>query len=474
MSSVKVEEKKEENPIESHLYPNLDYKPKLIHSSKPKIIVVNPSTGSTATLSNNITNSTFTIQRSQVYMFSKSSITFDLDFPLVALKSVKLLVDRPPISSMRLKTQGGTYLMDIDNFGYYWKMTRLATPKETYQNNGSLYFADTSANSAAEGNLCSFHNPGRDLAAVNTANMTKLTAANAIVELKTRGANSQNIILHGGDGTTAGIRCRLDFAQLNHTILQCPKDFPCVEDLQLDINWAPKTAFVFMSDAAANIDAAEAYTGDVALSNLRMQLVTERDQLIKDKLMMDISGEGITLPYPYPRVLAPKDVSASTSSSNTHIFNTSHGTNLLRVYSCEFSSNETLSASHNSSNIAGSRISSVKVWADGDDITGPMNPAYHEDYRSQSTLLSKSCVDEGDFYSVCPATVTTFSGKGDDLTSSAFDDFDKLSGIDIKGNSVNFMRDVTNATASAQKSYTCTIGQKVIRIAGTSINEGVL
>jgi len=451
MNSVKVDEKdnSQELSIESHVLPNLDYKPKILQSSKYKYFGLSPDTQPNFPLNNAaVTQSRFSIPRSNVYLFARSSIVFDLSLAADGGTFSRCMVDRPPISTMRLYTRSGIDLMNIDNFGYYWKMTRCQTPKSVYLNNGVMGVAATAANAAAAGNLCSFHNPGKDvaLAALNVSSVKFSTVAVPLaVNLPSSNVISQQVVATSDGGAAIGMRCRIPFGQLNGTILSCPKDLPCTEDLILEIGWAPTSSFTFTNNAVGNFAAAAnlaAYGAAATIGSLRLNLCVEADTLIQSKLNEDVVTKGIDIPFPFSRVINKDSIAANATKNSNIVITSQIGANLLRVMSCEFHQAESLNTSHQASNIVGARTTSVKISVNGNDLDGTLSPAYQEDYSAQSNLLSNSSCDASDFYSVCPVTITSFAGDPVDITSSGFDDFDKIYGTDLGSNSVQYARTV--------------------------------
>lgn len=479
MNSVKVDEKdnSQELSIESHVLPNLDYKPKTLQSSKYKYFGLSPDTQPNFGLNAAaVTQSRFSIPRSNVYLFARSSIVFDLAFVAAgATLYNRCMVDRPPISTMRLFTRSGIDLLNIDNFGYYWKMTRCQTPKNVYLNNGVMGVAADPGAAAAGGNLCSFHNPGKDaVIGILNANNTRFSTAAAPASLTLPSANaiSQQVVATSAADGAMGMRCRIQFGQLNGTILACPKDLPCTEDLILEIGWAPTSTFTFVNttgaaDFGAALAAYAPAAGGATINNLKINLCVEADTLIQSKLNEDVLTKGIDIPFPFSRVIN-KDLVAANSTKNSNMVITSQiGANLLRVMSCEFNPSEEKSTSHQASNIAGARTASIKISVNGNDLDGTLTTSSQEDYSAQSKLLSNSACDASDFYSVCPVTITSFAGDPADLTSSGFDDFDKIYGTDLGSNSVQYARTVncilpSNVMMLAQ-------GQKYLNISNGSM-----
>lgn len=473
MSSVKVDNA--EPVIEHHVLPNLDYKPKDIQASKFKYFGVSPETASTFNLSAGaVTQTRFSIPRSNIYLFSRSCLVFDLLLPTAGANNfARCFVDRPPISNMRLTTRSGTELLNIDNFGYYWKMTRCQTPRSVYINNGYIGAADTVANAAATGNVCSFHNPGKDQAVgIGLTNNTKIDAAGASSRLAPMATFSQQIIMASDANAALAMRCKIPFGQLNGTILACPKDLPCTEDLILEIGWAPYSSFTFINTTAVdNLVAglaAYAPANNVVLSALKMILCVEADLKIQTTINDDVLNNLVAIPFPYSRIVQKDAVAANTTKNSNFVITSQVGSNLLRVMSCEFDQAEANKTSHNAFNINGARTAAIKINVNGNDMDSTQSPGYHEDYVVQSSLLDNSAADEFDFYAVCPVTVTAFAGNVTNLTSSTYDDYDKINGADLSSNSVQFARTVSTSGV-ASNILVLAQGQKYLSIGNGSM-----
>ena len=120
----------------------LDYKPKLLSASRP---VYQPATflngaNQVTLLAAGVSQIVANIPRGPCYDFSKSFLRFDMDFavPGAGTRFTKVWMHKPPIQSLYLRsTASGQVLVGIEDFPYYWLMTRCAVSRDEFLRNGT-------------------------------------------------------------------------------------------------------------------------------------------------------------------------------------------------------------------------------------------------------------------------------------------------------------------------------------------------
>lgn len=450
----------------------IDYKPKLLNSLIPSYqgaVFVNGNNNIVLN-ANGVTQSLIQIPRGAIYDFSKSFMRFDMDFaaPGAAIFT-KVWMHKPPIESLVLRTTGGKVLVDIQDFPYYWLMTRCAVSRNDFLRNGTPAYAAASAN--AVGCPVKFHNPsGRGF---NTP-MAALTVNNQKVQPNIAGGNQAPavaapaitagdtcpvIVVSSDANATIGFRCEISFEQLIFTLLSCPKLIPLEEDLQLEINFQAINRIAFTDTAVGTINTAPAaYGGAVTLSNLSLELAKESNPLVIQAIKTQVpSGVRIVFPKCMRVMRQQSNVFAAATNTVTigNLITTAAGANLLRVFSCEFNANENLAMIYNAWNLVGAAGASQKVTEfkhrlNNEDYDNErLNTGQARDWMRVKNLLSGSCVDAGEYYTLCPSYVLQLSGQ-ERLIDCPREDFSYISGFPLASfTQTNVQKELTINTGAA-------------------------
>lgn len=471
--------------VETAVPPSLDYVPKVLNTSRLRHMQIGQQFGGTTVLFNatSTQESIFYIPRGQLYDFSKSFLRFDLDITTTgaATAANKLLCDRPPIESMVLKTQSGTVLMDVQEFPYYWKMTRCAVSRDDFLNNGVATFATTSQAAADQGGVLKFHNPsGRAYVAAPVftgfaKNSNTIKIANDGKIAAPTSTNMGVLQIVSGDGNEAlGARCEISFNQLVFTFLSCPKLFPATEDLELRITWSPHNKFAYrvtgLADAAAalaSIDGTPADVIAVTLSNLALELAQEANRNNVDTVMAQVAQSGLKMMYPKIMRAAKVPTGAGGSIQCQQRIGANYGANLLRVFTADFLPAETRNTGYNAYNVAAVKVSEFKHRINSEDYDNErLQVGRLRDWNRVKYLLNGSWVDTAEYYGYCPSYCIQLSGQ-QNLVDCPREDFNVVSGFSLAQGPVDVYKEGTAVVAINTLMYA--VGQENILITPSSV-----
>jgi hypothetical protein len=138
-----------------------------------------------------------------------------------------------------------------------------------------------------------------------------------------------------------------------------------------------------------------------------------------------------------------------------NLITTAAGANLLRVFSCEFNANENLAMIYNAWNLVGAAGASQKVTEfkhrlNNEDYDNErLNTGQARDWMRVKNLLSGSCVDAGEYYTLCPSYVLQLSGQ-ERLIDCPREDFSYISGFPLASfTQTNVQKELTINTGAA-------------------------
>ena len=484
-----------ESPFRNAIQNSTDYSAHVLGSSRLEYVSVIPEVGAANVVldATGIQESRFKIPAGGYVNLSKCYLKWDLDVGAPGANLMtKMWVHKPPISMLKVETASGLVLCEIQDFQYYWMMTRGAIPYEQYRDNGVLGLSTTSANAAANSSLLQYHHPsGRastiTLATNAVSNVTKLTSAGAAtVPAIVKDSDTQCVIVSQAVDTALGAKCQISFDQLPFTILSNPHLFPLSEQLVITINWAPKSGVVFVSDSLtdpASNAAAIAAGSAVTFSAVHVGVAYERNPTNtetlaaivkyteKDEKTGVVTPIGLDYYFCQPKRVSKKAVAASTTdfANSASIGQGNLGFNLLHLFCAEFLSSETVNTAYNAYNVGGTKVSAARHTLGNQPLeNSSMDLTKMTDWSRIRSLYEDSAVDRGDYYSVCPAYVINFSGI------TKLSEFNKLnnnmiSGIPIDGraaagvSTIDFVRTITNG-AFTLNSFIYAVGQNKLKI----------
>lgn len=469
--------------VETAVPPSLDYAPKVLNTSRLRHMQIGQQFGGT-TINFSATStqeSIFYIPRGQLYDFSKSFLRFDLEITDTGANGAanKLLCDRPPIESLVLKTQSGTVLADVQEFPYYWKMTRCAVSRDDFLNNGVATFGTTAQAAADQGGVLKFHNPsGRAYIAaagyvVNNSNTIKLANDGKIATPTSTNMGALQIASGNGNEALCA-RCEISFNQLVFTFLSCPKLFPATEDLELRITWSPHNKFAYQvtgrADAAAAVtshDDAMADALGATLTNLALELAQEANRNNVDTVMAQVAQSGLKMMYPKIMRAAKVPTGAGGSIQCQQRIGTNYGANLLRVFTADFLPAETRTTGYNAYNVAAVKVSEFKHRINSEDYDNErLQTARLRDWNRVKYLLTGSCIDSAEYYGFCPSYCIQLSGQ-QNLIDCPREDFNVVSGFSLAQGPVDVYKEGNAVVAINTLMYA--VGQENILITPSSV-----
>lgn len=257
---------------------------------------------------NTVTNCIFELTP-QVWNLSRSYLSFQVQLPAPGAGPniwSRVLVGRPPIRAISLRTKSGLSLVRIDNhFPLFWKMVvPQTTSMEEYLNQGPLGGLQGTAAQADEETMCTFHQPAGKDVAVAVANQDSGIQPthdnNVNISLKIGNGLAPEQLLSGGDSATVFFNCRLHLGRIAHTFFAIDKNCFSGDQLQLSIDFSPVTDIVSTTtDVSANNGLATFAVAGSQLNDVRLQLATEQNPLLVKAVMDRWNSQGLKINFPY-------------------------------------------------------------------------------------------------------------------------------------------------------------------------------
>lgn len=343
----------------------------------------------------------------RVMNLSRSTLDFDLDVPLLAGSTSRLLtVGQSAIERMSVYSRSGVYLADITSCGIY---TRCVTPYVT--SHSKLQSADktqlASTVSGAESTGKGFFNcPSRSLADTETpdgrnAKRVTDTGGATTTEDADVAFNENQYYTQGTLGSGSYIKCSVPLSEFHHTVLSVDKDLYFNQALVMRVSFAGTDKMGGSSTSATDPETGKVNNlGAVQVKNIRLNLAIETNREIADGVrgMVMTTGLSQVVPYVYPYLFT--NSSPQTSVSQQQRFNAGMGHSLLNVYTVTANAATSGLLSADIANKGGTeKITSYQASVDN-NLLSEYTPecASNEDYVIQRHLMEDSCISNANVF----------------------------------------------------------------------------
>ena len=237
---------------------------------------------------------------SQVFNLSKSILCFDVALPAAGagLLNFLNLQGNAFLNGVTLQTRTGINLCQITQLWNYMRHTAL--PTRSFND----YINEDVAGILTLANTVTTTSGTQPTSSSNFAAATNLAQAAANAEM--------------------GVRVHMHLNKIPHTILALNKDLYFGQNLLLRFSFAPLER-IGSAGAAVNAGA----LGAAPITNLRLLLAVETNEIIRSQIISQVSTQGLTFKTPY--VYSYK-VAGGAAYTQTIRLNRGFGSNLLRVY----------------------------------------------------------------------------------------------------------------------------------------------
>ena len=406
--------------MNSIISPELNYQKSVLSHGSYRFSRVLPQNGSMSPiLSTSNTTVSFDLP-AQTLNFAKSRLVFSL---LTTPTAAVAQINASPLavfSRVYVSTRGGLTLMDLNDVGYYDKMTnQISTPSEVFQDRGGGLASYAQNGTAAVGYLNANTSMADPISGIQQCRT--LASGNTL----TNGAasvlafNEPRYLITGNtpQGQPAApqplsVSYSIPMSTFKHTILNCQKDLFFGQIITLNFVLAAHTQFCWESNAAAPVAGAVAFAIAPVISNMSFMLALETNPQVIEVLTSKInSSEGFQLNIPFP-VLQKISIANAGIVSTTFRLNRGMGHNLLRVfYSC-FQPGTTLNTAMNNTNLGGLITTSFYQTTDGfRDTEFNCLPSDATDWLVNKDLFEGSSMRNHLIWNQAYTWMTDFSGQ---------------------------------------------------------------
>lgn len=301
------------------------------------------------------------------------------------------------IRTLEFYTTSGVYPVRIENLEHYLDVTTLyeislaeTISNDNFAKDGGVYEGTRTSNSLATNNIRS----GGDVSKDNYLEPLYYLASSA--------------------NTPMTIKVKFKLANLIGTILCLDKDqyFGEITYLRLVFNNTTK-GIVLNSDSATDPSSdIEAYTGNITLSNIRLLLPRETNQLVISNIMSKVSTTGLS--YDIPFIHGMKFNMSGTYQSVNFIISPFMGSRLLRIYISHYNNDESLNTVYDRDNTAGAKVTSFFTTLDNEKLQQyDLVCANYDDYYYMRQYIEKSCIINSDMYQYFNVWIENFCDGND-------------------------------------------------------------
>lgn len=453
-----------------------DYSKTMVNAPKYKTVRILPNTGGgSLTLTQSSSSMlTFEIISNQSINFAGSY--FSWDFAQTTLgggNAIAAYCDIPPINRMSLRSRSGAVLADINNFQLYWKECVLSGLNMTeYASRSTPGVAIAIATSRLQGSN-NFCNPGNEKAATApsaaVSNCTLIDQTGAIDSAKVNLPAYKAIMHYGTSAQNAAMymQCELNLNDLINTIFCCNKDLYLKDGLLLDVEFCGYDSYSFLHTTVADLTASATSGVAPSLSNIQLNVAVQQNQALVDTVRAQVESVGLSVLFPYVSTTS-LGLGTSTSGNAVQKISRAYGLRLLRIYSAEYVTSNTLNLRANFYNFGGTTTQYSTVL-DGNKMQySDMLVTSAEDCKAMSHLLKNTlCQNLQVFYSHCPVWVDEFSGL-ENLPDARERDFNVVSGLPLD-REYTWNRQIISKTAVDTSTSIVIVGQKELMLSPKGI-----
>ncbi len=337
----------------------IDYTRKVASHGSYSMNRVLPQNQSNQDLNPNSTTETQIELPNSVYNLSKSTLDWEVNVPAVASRFNRLhALGLNYIDRVTLSTRGGEFLADVTSCFEYTNATAIYLNKmeeflEQDSNRGSAtdVAADKGRNLYRSNVAVPTATPGVSLG----VNGTRISAT-GVAQAPSQGSTETTYFIQSASNTDIFQKYSVPLKALSHTIMSMDKDLFFNENLLLNVHWSSAARVGFMGSSATVLatDAA-AISSTIALTNIRLYLAVETNEMVTRSLTQKVMGGGMKLNVPYVYTFTFSSP-AGTSSSVQQRFNSSHGKRLLSIYHSLYSNTSTGRLTVDNNNIAQAKV----------------------------------------------------------------------------------------------------------------------
>lgn len=395
----------------------LSYSASVAQHSSGRISRVQPQGTNSVTLNTNSPVEKLFTLPNKCMNLARSTLDFDLhidtptsgDFNAVHNQALSM------IDSFQLYTQGGQFLVDVQNANAYGRLVHPYTTKmeDFLQANRGRGSSSSAAAARALGRTNNFFpsdvdassTPGVSLA----ANGSRIPAGAALANE----ANSLNVIdinnyTQAAVNQPIYVSYSIPLSDFAHTLCSMDKVLYFGQSLQMKVRFAGSDKIGFeLNEAAADTTAPVALTAACTLSNIRLSLMVETSASVISALVSKVQSGSMQLVVPY--VWCFSDTSSGTSASFSRPINISYGARLLNVYSGCFNNTNSHAACLDISNRSDAKVVSYQKSLDNNLLSEYIvDTSEGDEYDIVKPLIKGSVISTKDQYDANRCDITSW------------------------------------------------------------------
>lgn len=254
------------------------------------------------------------------------------------------------VRTLEVYTNAGVYIVRLNDVHKYTHMLGrhettpiMAESNDNFGSDGSGFFEGLRTSNALRG---------------DTLRADGSTAYSNYIEplyYKTGGANA----------ATPVVKFRYKLSNFLYTFMHLDKDMYFPEILNIRIVFNTTNLIMSKSDDGSSVSSnAAAYTGDITLTNVRMIMCKEKNQVIESQLKSQVLSTGLSVKIPF---VWNHKFNLSTTSQNVSITIGRHnGERLQRIFASVYHNTETSNNAYNRDNLASAKIVSFYTMVDNE------------------------------------------------------------------------------------------------------------